>query len=180
MSAASSFEIDIRRIGAYSLCYCAILLFFLCDLQALTVFIPLVMLQPLSLAVIFYWAVFNPGLFPPWLIFTLGLIKDLLIGLPAGASPVLFLALYMIVQRQRLFLGSQSFMLLWLGYAVLCGGIYLGGWLILSVAARAFMPIDGFLLETILSVLAYPIIHLACASLGKILPSIDGRKKGAV
>src|ERR1700679_278021 len=64
---------------------------------------------PLALMAVYYWAIHRPDLFCPSLAFIIGLLNDILSGLPPGLSAFLFVAAHQVVFRQRRFFAGHSF-----------------------------------------------------------------------
>jgi rod shape-determining protein MreD len=55
----------------------------------------------LALMPVYFWTLVRPDLMPPWAAFVLGLVQDLLSGMPPGVWAASFIAAYALVDRQR-------------------------------------------------------------------------------
>lgn len=72
----------------------------------------------LVLMAVFYWAVHRPDLLPPITVFLIGLLQDILVGMPPGMNAfVLLLVRTLAVSQGRVFRG-RSFLILWWGFGM--------------------------------------------------------------
>ena len=72
----------------------------------------------LVLMAVFYWAVHRPDLLSPVTVFLIGLLQDILIGMPPGMNAfVLLLVRTIAVSQGRVFRG-RSFIILWWGFGI--------------------------------------------------------------
>ena len=75
---------------------------------------------PFLLSAVYYWSVYRPTLIPVWFVFVLGVVLDLMSGMPVGMSSFVLIFVRLIVTDQRLFLASQSFPAVWIGFVFVC------------------------------------------------------------
>lgn len=108
------------------------------------------------MASVYFWTLYRPGLMPPPAVFGLGLLSDLLTGAPLGINPVLLLLLHAFVLSQRRVLVKQSFLFVWIGFALMGGAVLALGWLLRVVLALRLMPVEPALFEMALTIAAYP------------------------
>ena len=72
----------------------------------------------LVLIAVFYWGVHRPDLLSPVTAFLIGLLQDILVGMPPGMNALLLvLARTIAVSQSRVFRG-RSFVLLWWGFGL--------------------------------------------------------------
>ena len=122
------------------------------------------------LAVVFYWAVYRPTLLPPWYVFVLGLLVDVLSGLPMGLNAFILIAVQWVVRLQRVYLMGQSFLGLWIGFSLTC---FLAGsatWLLFGLAAQTIPPAGPALASAGMTILFFPVVSLCLVMVHKILP----------
>lgn len=107
---------------------------------------------------IYYWSLFRPRFLSIFGVFCIGLIYDILAGLPFGFSSLILIALNILILRQRRILLHQPFWILWLVYItiVVCVGILT--WGMHSLIRFHFMPVTPYLMETLLSVAGFPLL----------------------
>jgi rod shape-determining protein MreD len=116
-------------------------------------------LEPvLAFASIYYWTLYRPDLMPAALVFALGLLYDVLSGAPVGAHAAMLVVAHAVLTRQRRFLIDKTFILNWVGFAVLAAGGCVLIWLAASVFYSA--PVDpwGLLFQTLMTIVAYPLV----------------------
>jgi len=73
-----------------------------------------------TLAVVFFFAIHRPEFFPPWAVFFVGLLQDVVSGGPVGLYTVVLLAAYGLTHSQRLFLVGRGFSTLWSAFIAIC------------------------------------------------------------
>ena len=67
---------------------------------------------------VFYWSVHRPELLSPVTTFLIGLLQDILVGMPPGMNALVLIAVRAIgVSQGRVFRG-RSFLLLWCGFGL--------------------------------------------------------------
>lgn len=133
---------------------------------------------PLLLMAIYYWSVYRPTLIPPWLVFVLGLVFDLITGLPyLGSSAILFLIGRLVVVDQRRFLIAQPFSVIWMGFAALATAFYLFQWGLSCLLSLQRIPIHDFAISYILGIVIFPLLYLFLHFSHKILPAPIVRSK---
>lgn len=121
---------------------------------------PVVMSAPLLPAfgflVILTWRLLRPEIWPARLALGLGLVNDLVAGLPLGQSMLLWTACFLVLDLIDSRLGFRDYMLDWLIAAGLLTFHALGAWYIaLLMGSDVRFPI--MLPQIVLSILAYPI-----------------------
>ena len=112
----------------------------------------------LPLISIYHWAIYKPSLLPGWLIFIFGILYDSLLGTPLGLHSLIFLSVYLVVLFQRRFIIGKSFLIYWLGYAIICSGAAFEGWFLLSLWHLSLIGIEAIFFQTMLSLGIFPII----------------------
>ena len=122
------------------------------------------------LAAVFYWAVYRPTLLPPWYVFVLGLLMDTLSGLPLGLNALILVAVHWVVRMQRLYLMGQSFLGLWIGFALTCFLSASAQWSLYALISRTLVPVGPSLASAGLTILLFPLISLLLILVHRILP----------
>lgn len=132
--------------------------------------------RPLFLLMaIYYWAIFRPTLVPPVMTFVWGILFDMIAGMPVGMTALLFLVIQWVVRDQRLFLMGQSFVTLWLGFAVTALGYAFIQWALFAIFTLSlpdYRPAAGTVL---LSIGLFPLISLILVSTHRFLPQEASR-----
>ena len=70
----------------------------------------------LVLMAVFYWAVHRPDLLPPVTVFLIGLLQDILVGMPPGMNAFVLLIVRTIAESQGRVFRGRSFVILWWGF----------------------------------------------------------------
>lgn len=114
----------------------------------------------LALAAIYFWVLVRPDLMPPFIVLLIGLLEDLLSGGPPGLWAAGFLAAYALTDRQReTFAGlSGPGALVGFAGAMLFAGATAYG--LASVVYLRWAPLPPLLLESVSTVVFYPLIAL--------------------
>lgn len=70
------------------------------------------------LMAVFYWAVHRPDLLSPITVFLIGLLQDILVGMPPGMNALILILVRGIAVSQSRVFSSRSFLILWWGFGV--------------------------------------------------------------
>ncbi len=113
----------------------------------------------LVLLAIYYWSLFYPSLMPYWLIFLLGLLFDIIFGLPFGASSLQFLILSWITKSQRDTVMKQPFITMWGISCLILIVAALIQWAVNSLYYKQLYQISDVLIQFMLTATIYPLFH---------------------
>lgn len=125
------------------------------------------------LMAVYYWAIYRPTVMPVAYTFALGVVFDLLAELPIGMSALILVGLQTVVQRSRLFLMGQPYMMVWLGFAIMALAYTLSFWLLISLAEFDFAPMRAFvqmMIAAALSIMLFPLASLILQGVHRVLP----------
>ena len=92
-----------------------------------------------ALASIFHWAVYKPELLPPYAVFFIGLLQDMLQGMPAGVNTIVFLLVYGLVTSQNRFFFKKSFLVIWSGCGIILAASIILIWLLMCALNTTFI-----------------------------------------
>ncbi len=87
----------------------------------------------LVMMAVFYWAVHRPDLLSPVTAFMIGVLQDILVGMPPGMNALVLVLVRAIGVSQSRVFRDRSFMLLWWGFGLVAAAAGFVVWL-LSVA----------------------------------------------
>lgn len=124
----------------------------------------------LNAMAIYYWCIYNPRLFPGWFVFLLGMVQDLLYNTPLGVNALCNLLLYLSVLYMRRWFLEQSFIVLWLGFALYALLFSIVKGLIFAMLFSVFFIPQAAVMQWLLSVAFYPCIHWLFSVFYKMLP----------
>jgi rod shape-determining protein MreD len=125
----------------------------------------------LTLAAVFFWAVHDPRLLPPIVIFAIGLIQDSLSGAPMGTGTVVLLAVYGITVAQRRTFRNRSFIQVWAGFTMVAATAVVLQWLLTVAVDGAFAPPRVLLFQSILTIAVYPLVTWVLHLAQRLLPA---------
>ncbi|MFT6556487.1 rod shape-determining protein MreD [Sneathiella sp.] len=106
---------------------------------------------------VFYWSLHRPYLMAAPVVFFLGLISDILTGVPLGLSSFMLLIVHGVAVSQRHVFVGKAFILTWWGYLLIATGISMLTWLIACIYSLALMPFFPVLIQLIITVLIFPV-----------------------
>ena len=105
---------------------------------------------------VYYWSIYRPDLLPAPAVFAVGLLQDLLTGLPIGLSAMTFLAVHAVCVSQRRFFVGKSFGVGWWGFAVIALGAVSLSFIIATVFHVALLDPRPLLVQVVISIAVYP------------------------
>ena len=112
------------------------------------------------LACVYFWSLYRPASLPPPLVFTLGVIADLLGDGPLGPDVLILLVLHGLVLRWRRFLVRQGFLVVWIAFAMLAIAAVAAGWALTSLLAFTLMPVGPAAFEAAVAIGIYPALAM--------------------
>ena len=110
----------------------------------------------LVLVAIYYWAIYRPDLFRPYIVFLLGLLNDGIHYNPLGLSALVFLGVYQLAFSNRRYIVGQIFYMLWAGFAVLALLAVVVMWAYVSLYNGQVMAISPVFVQYVLTVVIFP------------------------
>ncbi len=130
-------------------------------------------MPPLAFIALYYWSTHRPDLFPSGIAFLIGLLNDIINGLPMGVSALLFIVAHQIILRQRRFFAGHSFLMLWSGFALAASAMMVLEWILIALVSWQIIPFMPVLMQTVLAIAIFPVpcwllIRLQRAALASI------------
>lgn len=102
----------------FLLVYVLLLISFLADMIYVPGWSNLLLRPSFTFMCIFYWAIYRPRLLPFGLLFGMGIIFDAVAGTLLGLHALIWMGCYWVLRGQRRFLLAQSFLVIWVAYAL--------------------------------------------------------------
>lgn len=113
---------------------------------------------PLMLMCLFYWVIHRPDLLRPLIVFAIGLLQDLIGGTPVGmTSMALILAYWLLITQRRFFLG-RSFLMLWIGFALVAFGSAAVQWAVFALMTASMLDARPVIVQALLGVALFPVM----------------------
>jgi len=112
----------------------------------------------LPLIAVYHWSVYRPALMPPYVVFAIGLLHDVLSGAPIGVNALVYLTVYGIVESQQRFLVGKSFAVVWLGFGIISLIATIEAWFLVSVLSSVIVEPNAALFQFILNFGFFPLL----------------------
>lgn len=127
------------------------------------------MMPMLSLGVAFFWSVHRPQLFGIGAAFVVGLLQDLVTGVPLGlGTMILLLTRAAVAPQARLFLG-KPFVMHWWGFILLSFAAAAVSWLVAAVVLGVLAPVGLVVMSALLGVVVFPLVYGVCSIVERLL-----------
>lgn len=124
----------------------------------------------LVLMAIYYWAIFRPTLVPTWLCFVVGLLLDILSGMPPGLQAFILVLAQSLVRDQRKFLMAQPYISIWAIFGVVAAMAASVQWALFGLANEmqwsAPMPVA---ITVLVSLCLFPVVTMALIATHRFL-----------
>lgn len=111
-----------------------------------------------ALIAVHHWATYQPELMPAYAVFAIGVLQDMLSGVPLGLNTLVFLAVYGAVVWQRRFFVGKSFAITWLGFAVVGAGAMVASWILMSAFHLTLVDPRALLYQYLLTLGFFPLL----------------------
>lgn len=112
----------------------------------------------LPLIAVFYWTLYRPDLMPAVCVFFIGLLQDVLCGLPLGVGAGVLVCVHAAVDTQRAFFIGKSFGVVWLGFAVVAGIALMLQWLIVCAWYGTLVTPDRSFFQALTTIGTFPLV----------------------
>lgn len=143
------------------------LIFIFLSLQNYNFFFEIEVRPYFILIIVFFWAIYRPSLFHPIYIIAIGVLYDMVLNLYIGLHSFLFLAVFFIVQSQRLFIiGQNYFVVIFLFSLVLFSSLFFE-WAVYSIFNFSLFPYMPLLINFIFTLMLFPIVNAVLVFLRK-------------
>ena len=112
----------------------------------------------LPLIGVYYWAIHRPELLSPALAFVVGVICDVISGIPLGVTALSYLLVQGLSSSQRKFFLGKPFLLAWWGFGMVAAGTALLQWALVSMVFGHMLEPQAIIFEWLLTVCSYPLL----------------------
>ena len=121
----------------------------------------------ITLPMVYYWGVFQPRtLLVPSFLF-IGLLEDILLGAFFGTTALVWLITYFATQTQRKFLGEKGFLIIWIGFSIICLVAYGVKSFIYIYASDKLPSLNHIFLSYLFTLALYPLVARCVLPLGR-------------
>ncbi|MCW8916572.1 MAG: rod shape-determining protein MreD [Magnetovibrio sp.] len=112
----------------------------------------------LPLMAVYHWAIYRPELLPGVAVFFAGILQDALSGMPFGVNTLVFVVMHMVVMGQSTFFLGKSFLIVWLGFAMVAAVATIMTWTLTAIFFSAFATVDAAFAQFVITVGLFPIL----------------------
>lgn len=126
-----------------------------------------------ALSCVFFWSLFRPASMPPWVVFLLGVLVDLVGFAPLGVGVLILLAAHGVALRTRRYLVRQGFLAVWLVFSLVALGVAIVHWLLSAVLSLRMLPAAPAIFLAGISIGLYPVLATALTAAHRSLADPD-------
>ncbi|PJB71442.1 MAG: rod shape-determining protein MreD [Alphaproteobacteria bacterium CG_4_9_14_3_um_filter_47_13] len=139
-------------------------------------FLPTAALKPqFVLMAVYYWAIYRPTLLPIFFCFIIGLVMDVLSGMPPGIYALVLVTVHWLVREQRRFLMGQPYSTIWAVFGVVSLVSVCVQWALYGLSSAHWSPLLPVLSSGALSLLLFPFVTLLLVVTHRMLPVASRR-----
>lgn len=112
----------------------------------------------LPLIGVYYWSIYRPDLLPPAMAFVLGLLNDIIAGVPLGVSALVYLLVQGLTSSQRRFFHGKPFRIAWWGFGLVSAGAFALQWSLVSLLLGHALAARAVTFEFLMTLFFYPLL----------------------
>jgi rod shape-determining protein MreD len=109
-------------------------------------------------------------LLPPVVVFTIGLLQDILSGALVGSGAVVLLLVYGVIVSQRIVFLNKSFLVVWFGFMMVALGAGALSWLFASAFSGRLISPGAALFQVLVTMAIYPLLTWILHGVHRLLP----------
>lgn len=128
------------------------------------------------LMAVYYWSVCRPTLIPPAAVFVIGVVVDVLSGLPVGLTAAILIVAQWLVRGQRRYLLGQSYAVLWTGFAITCAAAAFAQWGLFGLTRLVWPSPVPVAVSCGLGILLFAPVSFLLHQVHRILPVESGMR----
>lgn len=159
------------QLSQYALVYALITLLFILSLVQFALPVAGSIRPSFILCVIYFWAIYRPTLLPALSIFSMGILYDLFLGYPLALHAIIFLSMFLLLKRQRLFFLGQSYNAIWLGFIITALTFFTGQYLFFALYLQILPSLWPLLGSFILTSIIFPLFSYIFIKINNMLPA---------
>ncbi|AIL65976.1 hypothetical protein NOVO_08240 [Rickettsiales bacterium Ac37b] len=124
----------------------------------------------MDVIVIFYWIIYYPKIFSPFVLIIIGVLHDSLYGTVIGVTTICYIIVqYLILSQRKLFI-TQPFIVIWLVFSMFSFVFILLKTILVSLTVGEFVINRHLLFQWLFISFVYPIFHILFNSMSTLLP----------
>lgn len=122
------------------------------------------------LMAVYYWAIYRPTLLPPSFCFMIGLLMDVLSGMPPGINALVLVMTQWLVRDQRRFMMGQPYSTIWAVFGLVSVLAICAQWGMYGLVHMHWSPLLPVLSGALISLFLFPFITLLLVAAHRMLP----------
>lgn len=112
-----------------------------------------------SLVAVYFWTLYRPEQFGYILAFSIGMLEDVLTGMPIGITALTLLLAQWLVFNQQMFFHGKSFIITWYAFFIVCAGAFFIKWFFINFIQGSGFSGDGnIVVSYLMTIVVYPVI----------------------
>ena len=124
----------------------------------------------LVLMAVYYWAIFRPTLIPTWLCFIVGILLDILSGMPPGLQAFVLVVTQSLVRDQRKFLMAQPYISIWAIFGLVVAMAAAIQWVLYGLANdMQWLALTPLAASVLVTFCLFPVVSLALIATHRML-----------
>ena len=112
----------------------------------------------LPIMAVYHWGIYRSELLPVYAVFAVGILQDILSGVPIGLNALTFVSVYWFVVSQHGFFLGKSFPIVWLGFGLISGIAMIVMWIIMALFFTTLIDAKAALFQYLTTLGFYPLI----------------------
>ncbi len=113
----------------------------------------------LPLIPVFYWGRTQTAEISYWFVFIIGLLTDVVSGLPLGMSALLYILFLLILHKQAKYMNNEGFVIIWGYFILLLAIISIIEWVLMSFSGNQSHAITAAVMQWLATTCCYPVFH---------------------
>jgi rod shape-determining protein MreD len=112
----------------------------------------------LSLIAVYHFTIHHPRLLPYWATFLIGILQDLISGIPPGVSVIVLLTVQAVIRARYRYFATAGFSLNWCNFLLLSAAAFMIGWLLTSIGFMRVLDPRPAVFQYLLTGAVYPVL----------------------
>lgn len=131
----------------------------------------------ISWAGVYYWSLFRAATLPYLFLFFVGLLQDVVMGVPVGLNPLILILMRIGITQFKHYLTVDHFWAIWTGFLLTALFFSCCAFCIVSFIEASWQPnqLGQWMFNSFLTWIIYPAVHLLFNRTYKLLPRLHSR-----
>ncbi len=112
----------------------------------------------LSLIAVYHFTIYHPHLLPYWATFLIGILQDLISGIPPGVSVIVLLTVQAVIRTRYRHFAEAGFLMNWANFLLLSALAFTIGWLLTSIGFARVLDPRPAVFQYLLTGAVYPVL----------------------